>query len=79
MSEEIAIIKDINIGLRDVGTPVIWFEVQALHGSSLQVIDSNQILDFIKEAKCNKLSDLNGKPCIIRSEGNTMKFMEVME
>ena len=77
MTEELAIIKHIDIGLRDVGKPVIWFETSGLHGSALQVI--SDIEQFIIDAKCKSLSDLEGKPCVVEEDGMFVRFVRVFK
>ena len=73
--KELAIIKDINIGMRDYHKPIIWFTTESLSGCALQVIED--IEDFIRKADCHTLSDLNGKPCIVETTGLSCKFVEV--
>lgn len=73
--KELAIIKDINIGMRDCHKPIIWFTTESLSGSALQVIED--IAGFIRKANCHELSDLNGKPCVVETEGFSCKFVEV--
>lgn len=75
--EVLGIIKDINVGLRDVGYPIIWFTVESLNGHSLQVI--KDIPKFIKETDCYKLSDLNGKPCVMLEDGCVSDFVRIFK
>lgn len=75
--EVLGIIKDINIGLRDAGYPIIWFTVESLNGHSLQVI--KDIPKFIKESECYRLSDLNGKPCVMLEDGCVTDFVRMFK
>lgn len=54
--------------MRDCSKPVVYFTVDLLFGSSLQVIED--IPAFIRETGCYKLEDLEGKPCIVERGNN---------
>ena len=74
----LGIIQGINFGMRDCPKPCVWFGVKTfLHGGSLQVFLGEQALEFVKKAGCRSINDLNGKPCIMRPEGNNMVFVEL--
>lgn len=75
--EVLGIIKGINVGVRDTGYPVVWFTVESLSGHCLQVI--KDIPNFIKEAGCYKLSDLEGKPCVMLEEGCVSDFVRIFK
>ena len=73
--EELATIKGIHFGLRDVGRPVIWFGVETLSGGSLQIIEQEGFSDFLKQFGCYDISELDGRAVIV-SVGNCMiKFL----
>lgn len=74
MKEELAVIKDIQVGMRDAGSPICWFSVEVLYGTSLQVISIKEMEELIKSSECYKLSDLNGKLCIVETDGYKVKF-----
>lgn len=68
--QELAIIRDIHVGMRDCSKPVVYFTVDMLFGSSLQVIED--IPAFIRETGCYKLEDLEGKACVVEKTSNWM-------
>lgn len=68
--QELAIIRDIHVGMRDCSKPVVYFTVNLLFGSSLQVIED--IPAFIRETGCYKLEDLEGKACVVEKTSNWM-------
>lgn len=68
--QELAIIRDIHVGMRDCSKPVVYFTVDLLFGSSLQVIED--IPAFISETGCYKLEDLEGKACVVEKTSNWM-------
>lgn len=66
---ELAVIKDVGVGSRDVGKPVLWFTVEMLHGASLQVFDiesetAHKILGAVYD-----VSKLEGRPCEVETRG----------
>ena len=67
--EELAIIKRIHFGSRDVDRPVIWFEETHLDGGSLQIIEMKDIPNFLKKANCYDIKDLEGAAIIIEHDG----------
>jgi hypothetical protein len=74
MSEELALVLDIEIGNRDLDNPGIWFTVASLSGNALIVIPFKDCLDFIRKSQCYKLSDLKRKCCVINVEDGLVKF-----
>lgn len=77
--EELAIIKDINTGIRDTNQAICWFTIEALSGSSLQIISIEQMVKLINESQCYKLSDLNNKPCIVTVKDRMMIFKKMKQ
>ena len=75
--EELAIIRDIHVGMFDCSKPVVYFTVDLICGSSPQVIED--IPAFIRETGCYKLEDLEGKPCIVeRTNGSwTIRYSRI--
>lgn len=78
MTEQLAIIHDIHIGMRDVSYPVIFFDADTkLNGAALQCIQltdprANTLLESVY-----KLEDLVGKPCIVSCDDNLIKFVRL--
>jgi hypothetical protein len=73
--EELAIIRDIHVGMRDCSKPVIYFTVDLLFGSALQIIED--IPEFIRETGCYKLEDLEGKPCIVERSNLGVRYSRI--
>lgn len=76
MSEELAIVKGVDFGMRDVDAPCLWFSVEMLHGGSLQCFFGEDITRLLKEAWCYSIRDLEGRPCVVNCEGNLVKFVK---
>ena len=76
MAEQVAIISEVGIGCRDVGTPVLWFTVHTSESlASLQVLpwsDAYEVLQQIREVQ-----DLDGRPCWVECDGNMVKFVRL--
>jgi len=75
--EQLAIIKDVNVGIRDVGYPICWFSVEMIAGGALIVITIKEMEKILKDHSIYKLQDLNNKPCIVETNGNIVKFLRV--
>ncbi len=76
--EELAVIKDINIGCRDVGKCVCWFTVEAINGCSLQVISLNDLSEMVNKSGVYSFKELNGKPCVIESGNSIQVFKRLL-
>lgn len=75
MSEELAIVKGVGVGLRDAGYPILWFGVETMNSGSLQCFGWEDAAEIIKEAGCYDTKNLEGKPCIVEASGGLMKFV----
>jgi len=75
MAEELGIIVDIHVGMRDVNEPVLWFSIRTLHGGSLQVMNWDSAEKFIREWNCKRIEDVNGKPCVVTREGTLLQYL----
>lgn len=63
-NKTIAVIKDIDIGMRDFDVPVLWFTACIPDGlSSLQILYWDKAYDLIIESGVRSVFDLNGKLC----------------
>ena len=75
--EELAILKDIHIGVRDTNHPCCYFIVDTLNGSASQIISIEECVKLIKDTLCYKLEDLNNKPCIVNRKDNIILFVKM--
>jgi len=74
--EELTIVKNVNVGLRDIGKPCLWFVCEGIAYSSLQIfLFDDNASDIIKASGCYSLKEMEGKPCVIRIEGNRHTFV----
>lgn len=77
MHEELAIIKDVGYGNRDVGSPVLWFTVTFLNGGSLQILQGEDAYNLIKESGVYDVKSLEGKACVISTDGYRVEFVRL--
>jgi hypothetical protein len=75
---QLGIIKDINVGVRDVSKPICWFTVDILSGSSLQIISISAMVDLLERHSVYKLQNLNNKPCEVEvKDDRTVQFIDL--
>ena len=74
-SDRLAIISNVGIGLRDVGRPVLWFDVMDTETSAaLQVLEWDDAAEIIKDYKLYEVHSLNGKPCWVAKRSGMMIY-----
>ncbi len=71
------IIKGAGYGCRDIGYPILFFEVFVSEcvGSS-QILRGKQADDFISAYQVYDVHDLNGKPVWVNDDGYMMSDLE---
>lgn len=75
--KQLAIMKGVDFGLRDVGIPVLWFSVYISECSAaLQVLAGEEIKVLLKDAGCYSIKELEGKSCWVECESNHITFIE---
>jgi len=75
---QLAIIRNVGIGTRDVGRPCLWFDTYVEEGiGALQIIDWDRAAQILQASGICDVRDLNGKPCWVDRDGNTMHFAEL--
>jgi len=72
---QLAIMRGVNFGLRDVGTPVLWFTVHVSEGSAaLQVLADEEMKTLLKNAGCYSITELEGKACWVERDAGMIAF-----
>lgn len=75
MSKQLAIIKEVGYGCRDVGRPVLWFTVSTCDcGCALQVLSGKEADALIRDYGVYDVQELNGKPCFVEVGRGTMLY-----
>ena len=76
MTEQMAIIQGVGIGLRDTNRPVLWWSVHTGNdGSALHVFDWETAAAIIKDYGVEEVHSLNGKPCWVEVSDNRITFL----
>ncbi len=76
-NKQLAIMRDVGFGLRDVGTPCVWFTAHDGIFASLQILTGKEIEKLLIDSKVHNIKDLEGSPCWIEKLGNSSKFIGV--
>ena len=76
-NEELAIISNVSFGMNDRGFVGLSFVVHCIVYSSGQFLIANDAVDLIKRHQITNINHLDGKPCIVKSKGNTMIFIDL--
>lgn len=74
--KQLAIIKQVGFGNRDVGHPVLFFSTYIEEGhAALQVLDGTEALDFIKAYGVYDVKDLEGKSVWVECSRGMIKIV----
>jgi len=74
--EYIGIIKDVGFGNRDIGRPVLFFSVYSSENiASLQILELEEAVKFIKEYGVYDVKELEGKPVWMAREETINKVL----
>ncbi|KKL94681.1 hypothetical protein LCGC14_1862170, partial [marine sediment metagenome] len=65
---ELAMIKDVKFGTRDVGKAILSFTAVGLNGSSLQILSAKEAINLIEEHQIVDIGNLNGMACILETK-----------
>jgi len=78
MAEQIAIIKNVKIGVGDRGRAWLSFDTYVSEcAAALQVVEWDAAKQVIEDADVGDVHDLNGKPCWVETDGTFIKFLRV--
>ena len=73
----LAIMKDVGIGVRDVGRPVMFFSTYISESvAALQILSLEQAYALLNQAQVYDVKDLEGKPCWVEEGNGMIKFLE---
>ncbi|KKL83726.1 hypothetical protein LCGC14_1971850 [marine sediment metagenome] len=75
MTEQMAIINEVGVGIRDVGRPVLWFTVHLMdEGAALNVFSWEEAREIIEAYGLYEVHSLNGKPCRVETGDGMIKY-----
>ena len=76
VNEQMAIINEVGIGIRDVGRPVLWFTINLMDGgAALQVFNWEQAAKIIGAYGVYEVHSLEGKPCRVEAGDGMIKYI----
>jgi hypothetical protein len=73
--EQLAEVKNIKVGMRDVGRPCMYFEIATLDGNALIIFESDEMLKRIREADVYDITQMNNRVCVVTMENNMIQFL----
>jgi hypothetical protein len=75
VSEELARIKEVGFGNRDVGSPVLFFTAELEGGTcALQVLSAKEAVDVIQRSGVYSVDQLNGMFCWVETNHHSAVF-----
>ena len=79
MTETLAMIERVGVGGRDVGRPVLWFDVVGDGWGSLQVmaIDSDEASEILSSVY--DVRQLNGRMCVVDRSDKFVSFKRLLK
>ena len=76
MAEQLAVISEVGVGLRDVGHPILWFDSLVSEATgALQIFDWGEAYTLLQDYGVYDVYKLNGKHCWVEVNGNNIKFL----
>lgn len=75
--EELAVITNVDCGVRDGSTPIVWFTADLLIGCVLIVLPWTQAFDFIAKSGAYSLKELVGKAVVLSTNDNGTSYQFV--
>ena len=70
MSEEMAIMKNVKIGINDRGVPGLSFECAQENCGASQFLSWEKTGELFKATGFHSVDQFEGKPCIVEKAGN---------
>ena len=77
MTEELAIMKNVQFGVRDTNFASLWFSVSMLSCGALLSIPRDEVIKFIEDNQITDINNLNGRACVVDRTGNNVKFVRL--
>ena len=77
---ELAVIKGVAFGTRDVSRAILSFAVHTKHGVALQCLSAAEAIELIERHQVTEVHKLEGKACLVtRPDRGTIKFVDLFE
>jgi hypothetical protein len=76
--EQLAIIKNVGYGLRDIGHPCLWFDTMVEDSTgALQVFRGEEAGPIIEDAGVYDVHEMEGKACWVIKDEGMIKFLRM--
>ena len=66
--EQLAIMRDLNVGTYDTGKACMWFTVSTLRGNAMLMLTWEQARELLEGHDVSNLDTLEGHPCVVSVE-----------
>jgi len=74
--KQLAIMKNVGIGMRDMHRPGLWFTAYTSENSaSLQILDWKKAGKLIQETGIYDVKKFEGQPCWVEIEGGIVRYI----
>lgn len=74
---QLAIMKEIGIGIRDVGRPVMFFSTYISEcTAALQILSWDEAFKLLDQSQAWDVKQLEGKSCWVEVDNGMIKFLE---
>ena len=78
MTKQLAIMKDVKIGMRDIGRACMWFETYIDEGiTALQVLNWEDTKKLIEDADVYDFKSLEGHACWVECDRGQILFLKI--
>lgn len=77
--EEIWMVKDTGVGMRDTHEPIIWFDLVGINQGVLIILNWQEAHTFIKSNDIHNVLDLKQMPVVVRCEDRTTRLLRVFK
>jgi len=79
MKEEMAVMRGVKFGCRDINRSMLYFTVYMLDSTAALIcLVGNKAIEFIEKECVSDITSLEGAPCIVRTDGylsSTVEFV----
>lgn len=82
MAKQLAIMTKPSFGMRDMSSAGFWFSVKfgdSLSSGALIILSTEEMAKQVEEAEVYNIDNLEGQPCQIETEGNSVHFIKILQ
>lgn len=80
LPEQMAIIREVGYGCRDIGRPCLWFTTYTSEiSAALQVFTGERADQIIRDSGKYDVHQMEGMACLVECDGMTMTFKRLLK